>query len=54
MDDVKPKNYDNTDHKSGQIIAASHDLGPQMVVFSKRNPLISGKSRLVKYFDLAT
>ena len=34
-----------------KIIATSHD--PQMVVYSKGNPLISGKSRLVKYYILA-
>ena len=28
-------------------------LGPQMVVKSKGDPLISGKSRLVKYDNLA-
>ena len=38
----------------GQIIATSHDLfSPQMVVKSKGTPLISGKSRLVKYYNLA-
>ena len=40
---------------SGQIIATSHDLGPQKVAFCKGNALISGKSRLVmlvKYFNL--
>ena len=35
-------------HYSGQIIATSHDLGPQNVAFWKGNPIISGKS-LVKY-----
>ena len=40
-------------HVSGQIIATSHDLKPQMVVKSKGNFLISGKSRLVKYYNLA-
>ena len=37
---------------SGQIIATSHDLGPQKVAFRKGNPLISGKSRLVKYYSI--
>ena len=37
----------------GQIIATSHDLGPQEVAFWKGIPLISGKSRLVKYYNLA-
>ena len=37
---------------SGQIIATSHDLTPKLW-FSKGNPLISGKSRLVKYYNLA-
>ena len=32
---------------SGQIIATSHDLGPQKIAFRKGIPLISGKSRLV-------
>ena len=36
-------------HYSGQIIATSHDLGPQNVAFWKGNPIISGKS-LVKYY----
>ena len=40
-------------HLSGQIIATSRtDLGPQKVAFWKGNPLISGKSRLVKYYNL--
>ena len=38
---------------SGQIIATSHEFSPQMVVKSKGNPLISGKPRLVKYYNLA-
>ena len=38
---------------SGQIIATSHDLGPQKVAFRKGHPLISGKIRLVKYYNLA-
>ena len=38
---------------SGQIIATSHDLGPQKVAFWKGNgTLISGKSRLVKYYSI--
>ena len=36
--------------KKVTIIATSHDLGPQKVAFWKGNPLISGKSRLVKYY----
>ena len=36
----------------GQIIAMSHDLGPQKVSFWKGIPF-SGKSRLVKYYNLA-
>ena len=35
-------------YTSGQIIATSHDLGPQNVA-EEGNPLISGKSRLVTY-----
>ena len=38
---------------SGQIIATSHDLGPQKVAVWKGNPLISGKSRLVKHYTSA-
>ena len=39
---------------SVQIIATSHDLGPQKVAGRKGNrTLISGKSRLVKYYNLA-
>ena len=37
---------------SRQIIATSHDLTPKWW-FSKGNPHISGKSRLVKYNNLA-
>ncbi len=36
---------------SGQIIATSHDLTPNGG-FGKGNLLISGKSRLVKYYNL--
>ena len=46
--------YPKVEHnKSGEIIATSPDLGPQKVAFWKGHPLISGKSRLVKYFNLA-
>ena len=38
---------------SGQIIATSHDLSPLNGGDCKGNPLISGKSRLVKYYNLA-
>ena len=38
---------------SGQIIATSHDLGPQKVAVWKGHLLISGISRLVKYHNLA-
>ena len=37
---------------SGQTIVTSHDLTTKWW-FSKGTPLISGKSRLVKYYDLA-
>ena len=37
---------------SGQIIATSNDLGPPNGGDCKGNPLISGKSRLVKYYNL--
>ena len=37
-------------HYSGQIIATSHDLGPQNVAFWKGNPIISGKSLVEYYF----
>ena len=40
------------DYFSGQIIATSHDLTPNGGLV-KGNPLISGKSRLVKYYNLA-
>ena len=40
-------------HQSGQIIATSHDLTSNGGLVSKGNPLISGKSRLVKYYNLA-
>ena len=38
--------------RSGQIIATSHEFSPQMVVKSKGNPLVSGRSGLVKYYNL--
>ena len=43
------------ENRSGQIIATSHDLTPNggLVWFSKGNPVISGKSRLVKHYNLA-
>ena len=45
-----------TGSTSGQIIATSHELGPQKVAFWKGNPRlfqdISGKSRLVKYYSI--
>ena len=39
---------------SGQIIATSHEFSPKMVFFFflKGNSLISGKSGLVKYYNL--
>ena len=37
---------------SSQSIATSHDLTPKGS-FNKGNPLFSGKSRLVKYSNLA-
>ena len=37
---------------SGQIIATSHDLGPHKVAKQGKSPKISGKSRLVKYYNL--
>ena len=40
------------DHVSGQIIATSHDLTPNGGLV-REIPLISGKSRLVKYYNLA-
>ena len=42
-------------HKSGQIIATSHDLTShgRVVGDPALNGLISGKSRLVKYYNLA-
>ena len=38
---------------SGQIIATSHVVSPQKVAGERKSPAISGKSRLVKYYDLA-
>ena len=39
---------------SGQISSRPHTTDfPQKVAFWKGNPLISGKSRLVKYYNLA-
>ena len=38
---------------SGQIIAISHDLGPEKVASWKGNPLIQGKSMLLNYYSLA-
>ena len=41
-------------HVSGQIIATENTADfPQMVVNCKGDVLISGKSRLVKYYNLA-
>ena len=40
-------------YTSGQIIATSPDLTPNGGLVRTGNPLISGKSRLVKYFNLA-
>ena len=37
----------------GQIIATSHIFSPQKVAEVSGNPLMSGKSRLVNYYDLA-
>ena len=39
---------------SGQILGTSHGLGSQKVAFGKGKSLISGKSRLVKYYNLAS
>ena len=36
---------------SGQIIATSHNLGPQKVAFGKVNPVISGKSGVGDFKD---
>ena len=46
--------FGNTRIISGEIIAASHDLGPQEVAFSKGNgtPYFKKKSRLVKYYSI--
>ena len=38
--------------KSGQIIATSHDLTPYGGLVREMGPLISGKSRLVKYYSI--
>ena len=34
------------------VIATSHHLGPQKLAFFQGNPIISGKSRLVKYYTV--
>ena len=39
-------------HISGQIIVTSHDLTPNCGLVREMGPLISGKSRLVKYYNL--
>ena len=39
---------------SGQIIATSHDLTPNGGLVREMGPIISGKSRLVKYCNLAS
>ena len=44
--------YSNKTKHSGQIITISHDLTPKCSLVSKGNPLISGKSRLVKYYSI--
>ena len=40
-------------HESGQIIATSHDLTVNGGLVREMGPLISGKSRQVKYYNLA-
>ena len=50
-----PSSSSSSSSSSGQIITTSHDLTPNGSKwwFSKGNPLISGKPRLVKYYNLA-
>ena len=48
-----PNKNTNTSYKSGQIIATSHDLTPNGGLVREMGPLISGKPRLVKYYNLA-
>ena len=43
LSDGSPTNSVRKSHICGQIIATSHNLGPQKVAFWKGNPLISGK-----------
>ena len=45
--------WTRTEDVSGQIIVTSHGRKPPKWWFSKGIPLISGKSRLVKYYNLA-
>ena len=40
-------------HESGQILMTSHHLTPNGGLVREMGPLISGKSRLVKYYNLA-
>ena len=39
-------------YKSVQIVATSHDLGPQKVAKEVKSAKVSGKSSLVKYYKL--
>ena len=39
--------------QAGQIIATSHEMGPQKVAEEGKSSAISGKSRLVKYYSIA-
>ena len=55
----KTRNFSCSTHmafwwiSSGQIIATSPDLTPNGGLVREMGPLISGKSRLVKYYNLA-
>ena len=44
---------DSVVESSDQIIATSHDLTPNGSGLEEKSPAISGKSRLVKYYNLA-
>ena len=39
-------------HGSGEIIATSHDLGPQNVAEEGKSPFFQKKSRLAKHYAL--
>ena len=46
-------NVSKVEDKSGQVTVTSRDQKTQELAVWKGNPLISGKSSLVKYYNLA-